>query len=93
MVYFALVNGGFIKVGYTAKPIEKRLAELELGRTAYQGARLLATAPGGRRTERRWHRRFDAHRVNPDRHNGPQEMYAPSAGVLEAIRKLQTTQR
>jgi hypothetical protein len=54
-VYIAEVSGGFWKIGYTTRPIEQRMRELN--------ATLIAVRPGGKAEEQMLHGRFGTHRI------------------------------
>lgn len=59
-VYFALdPDACQIKIGYTSRTPEERLAEL---RTRRPNLQLLGSLPGGHRLERAMHNRFSAYR-------------------------------
>ncbi len=60
MIYFVRRGDGRIKIGFTAKDAQKRIAGLSTGAGSLD---LLATLEGGRDAERALHERFAEHRV------------------------------
>jgi hypothetical protein len=72
---------GLIKIGYTDKPAEERLAALQTG--SPRGLRLLAVIDGCRRDERSYHALFLEHSVRG-------EWFRPVQHLLETIERLRS---
>jgi uncharacterized protein YozE (UPF0346 family) len=80
VVYFVQVGtSGSIKIGYTAGPTEKRLAQLQTANP--QPLRLLAEFDGDRDIEAGLHRRFSAHRASG-------EWFDPHPEIIDFIALL-----
>ena len=79
MIYFIRGTAGELdvfKLGYTARPIERRLAELQR-QTPFMRLTLLGVCPGDRGLEQTWHLVFS------DEHAGGEWFkYAPVAELI-----------
>lgn len=62
VVYFIQAEDGPVKIGYTSKPVKKRLGALQ----SHNAKRLtlLGTTPGSRQLERMLHRQFKDGRIH-----------------------------
>lgn len=78
-VYFVRSSEGLIKIGFTTKPIEERLAQFR--NISSGGAFLLVTVPGSKQDESFLHRTF-----KKDKAHG--EWFNPSPRLLKTIQKL-----
>jgi hypothetical protein len=56
MVYFITAPSGFVKIGFTDRPIEKRLKSMQTG--SWEPLAVALVLMGGRKQEREYHRRF-----------------------------------
>jgi hypothetical protein len=78
-IYFALLESGGIKIGFTTN-LQQRLQAL---RREYKGpVNVLATFPGDVREEQRFHREFSHLRA------GRTEQFAPTGELMEFLRQL-----
>jgi hypothetical protein len=78
-VYFVRSSEGLIKIGFTTKPIEERLAQFR--NISSGGAFLLATVPGSKQDESFLHRTFKKNKAHG-------EWFNPSPRLLKTIQKL-----
>jgi hypothetical protein len=83
LVYFVQdTASGYVKIGFTSKPIEQRLRLLQTGNP--NPLAILALAPGAPVEEHRLHRRFDSDRYR-------REWFKPSPALLDYIDGVKAT--
>lgn len=84
MIYFVQGgNDGPIKIGYTHNDIDARLSNFQVG--SPEPLTLVASAPGGRHTERAIHIRFDHLRLHG-------EWFEPETELLDYIASIANTE-
>jgi hypothetical protein len=83
-VYFALLENGALKVGFTAAAdFRWRVASL---RSKYGRFELIGLAAGTAATERGWHKRLSRWLVRRSPTGRSEEVFAPPAHIIDEIR-------
>ena len=82
MIYFIRNSNGHIKIGFTNRPIEARMQELQAANAT--PLTLIGTIDGNWRTEKFLHKSFSMYQCK----NGGNEWYHPTPTMLKSIECL-----